>query len=767
MILEQSLREKKMVELPPLSLYSMTKPQLEEFIPRLINISCPGRTPSPPAAASSQFYKPEWWPVDIPWAAPCVTDSDNLLKQFAGGDCESTDKLRSVVQACYEYMGHTELLTRTNSADDVTSLKNNADVLSVNSSDDESDSEVVDVYVCFYCDRWFGGKNGKSKLEEHVLTHMENEYSVSIQSDRASDIPQTSAVSVQSNCPKTCPPKSTPFLPRPRKRRLEMPLWKRHDLPCNNGVQQSDFLKSFGLLSSKQAKNVVSKSKSDMDIDCEIVAVEGLDSRPLTSPRTPRSLMSQLSRDGEGTSRKRLSFSVPDDASDGEATEATSPSKNIQGALLNVPFSSLLGKRVKKHIKPDSSVCTIKDVEEHCSTVVRNEFLDKLRYRSNDYPVTYKKKRKHCFKHIHEYKFNKEQKFEFLRKMRTGLNKQSRLLKRQMGRCKVVLKRVSKEEIQFWREKKGSRGAEWIDDDISIVEIQPPPITDRSKLYYCTNSGVTRQVRPMPMQAQRRHQNILQLRTQQNARVSGAVPSQYCIQPRPQFLVRKVEKQFNGHQSSKLVYVPINEQPAGPKKRVDSHTKIPHSGQMMKTWGEHTMVADRRLLGPASSSRRKQHFLNLRKELADDVSVHSESSEDDYVNAMNKSGQRSLIQKRDSSVPHMVMSASGGYIKTVAAPQAVKTFGNKVAVTNVPTQRHFTSHPVQKSDSPKLWSVKPRPEHSSLGYNTSTGMSVPSVYKSEAAKMKSGGSTVPVCTTKPVQATPWHVVDDVIYIDDD
>ncbi|XP_067683090.1 uncharacterized protein [Haliotis asinina] len=766
MILEQSLREKKMVELPPLSLYSMTKPQLEEFIPRLINISCPARTPSPPAAAS-QFYKPEWWPVDIPWAAPCVTDSDNLLKQFAGGDCESTDKLRSVVQACYEYMGHTELLTRTNSTDDVTSLKNNADVLSVDSSDDESDSEVVDVYVCFYCDRWFGGKNGKSKLEEHVLTHMENEYRVSIQSDSASDIPETSTVSVQSNCPKTCPPKSTPFLPRPQKRRLEMPLWKRHDLPCNSGVQQSDFLKSFGLLSSKQAKHVVSKSKSDMDIDCEIVAVEGLDSRPLTSPRTPRSLMSQLSRDGEGTSRKRLSFSVPDDASDGEATEATSPSKNIQGALLNVPFSSLLGKRVKKHIKPDSSVCTIKDVEEHCSTVVRNEFLDKLRYRSNDYPVTYKKKRKHCYKHIHEYKFNKEQKFEFLRKMRTGLNKESRQLKRQMGRCKVVLKRVSKEEIQFWREKKGSRGAEWIDDDISIVEIQPPPITDRSKLYYCTNTGVTRQVRPMPMQAQRRHQNILQLRTQQNARVSGSVSSQYCIQPRPQFLVRKVEKQFNGRQSSKLVYVPINEQPAGPKKRVDSHTKIPHSGQMMKTWGEHTMVAERRLLGPASSSRRKQHFLNLRKELADDVSVHSVSSEDDYVNAMNKSGQRSLSQKRDSSVSHMVMSASGGYIKTVAAPQAVKPFGSKVPVTNVPAQRHFTSHPVQKSDSPKLWSVKPRPEHSSLGYNTSTGMNKPPVYKSEAAKMKNGGSAVPVCTTKPVQATPWHVVDDVIYIDDD
>ncbi|XP_046372654.2 uncharacterized protein LOC124146418 [Haliotis rufescens] len=766
MILEQNLREEKMVELPPLSLYSMTKPQLEEFLPRLINIACPARTPTPPA---SQFYKPEWWPVDIPWVAPSVKDSDDLLKQFAGGECESTDKLRSVVQACYEYMGHTELLTKPNTTADLTSLKNNADVLSVDSSDDDSDAEVVDVYVCFCCDRWFGGKNGKSKLEEHVLTHMENEYSVSTQSDKPSHTSQTCAVSVQSSKPKTRPPKSTPFLPRPRKRRPEIPLWKRQDLPCNNGVHQSDFLKSFGLLSSKQAKNVVSRSKSDMDIDCEIVAVEGLDSRPLTSPRTPRSLMSQLSRDGEGTSRKRLSFSVPDDASDGEATEATSPSKNIQGALLNVPFSSLLGKRVKKHIKPDSSVCTIKDVEEHCSTVVRNGFLDKLRYRSNDYPVTYKKKRKHCFKHIHEYKFNKEQKGEFLRKVRTGLNKRSRQLKRQMATCRVVLKRVSKEEIQFWKEKKSSLGAEWIDDDISIVEVQPPPIADRSKLYYCTNTGVTREVRPMPMQAQRRHQNILQLRTQQNARVSGAVPSQYCIQPRPQFLVRKVEKQFNGHQSSKLVYVPINEQPAGPKKRVDSHGKIPHSGQMVKTWGEHTMVADRRLLGPASSSRRKQHFLNLRKELADDISIHSQSSDEDYGNVMAKSVQRSLIQKRDSPVPHMVMSASGGYIKTVAAPEAVKAFGNKVPVTNVPTQRHFTSHPVQKSDSPKLWSVKPRPEPSSLGYNTSTGMSISPVYKSEAAKMKSGGTSVPMCTvkTKTVQAPPLHIVDDVIYIDDD
>ena len=118
-----------------------------------------------------------------------------------------------------------------------------------------------------------------------------------------------------------------------------------------------DFIQCLGLMEKPEnSEPTPKKQEKEIDSDCEIIDVslpEGVVA-PMT-PRTPKSLMSQLSRDPDSHVRRRhLSFSgevsgseSEDDDSDDEDEYRRKPS----AMLFGIDLSSVLGQRVKKHPK--------------------------------------------------------------------------------------------------------------------------------------------------------------------------------------------------------------------------------------------------------------------------------------------------------------------------------------------------------------------------------------------------------------------------------
>ncbi|XP_059166451.1 uncharacterized protein LOC131948783 [Physella acuta] len=247
-------------------------------------------------------------------------------------------------------------------------------------------------------------------------------------------------------------------------------------------LSQDAFL-SATCLTKKADLEAKSEVKQEIDLDCEIVSVEGPLSAvpppsfvkpPSASPRASRSLISQLSRDSETSSRRRLSFCfVEDEWADKEALEEGRDP--LQISLLTLDLTSPLGQRIKKYVKGESHLNIIKDIEGYCRTEVDKDSYNKLRYRNNEFRITFKKKRRGST-FVHKYKFNREDKLEFDEHIRTGLSTRSRRLQRRLPVCKVLLKKLSKAEIKSWTEERKIIIAENIiyDDDICITQIDIP-----------------------------------------------------------------------------------------------------------------------------------------------------------------------------------------------------------------------------------------------------------------------------------------------------
>ncbi|KAH9487707.1 hypothetical protein Btru_069430 [Bulinus truncatus] len=241
------------------------------------------------------------------------------------------------------------------------------------------------------------------------------------------------------------------------------------------------YLSALGLVKKTELESKVNDTaKQDVDMDCEIISVEGpLSAVPFqktssTSPRSTRSLMSQLSKDDEGNSRRRLSFCfVEDEWADKEALEEGRDP--LQLSLLTLDLSSPLGQRIKKYVKGEGHLNIIKDAENYCRTEVDEDGYSKLRYRVNDFRVTFKKK-KRASTFVHKYKFNHSDRLEFKMLIKSGLSARSRLLKQCLPTCKVVLKRLKISEIKEWTEEKKISIPENIiyDDDICITQIDIP-----------------------------------------------------------------------------------------------------------------------------------------------------------------------------------------------------------------------------------------------------------------------------------------------------
>ncbi|CAG5119663.1 unnamed protein product [Candidula unifasciata] len=262
----------------------------------------------------------------------------------------------------------------------------------------------------------------------------------------------------------------------------------------NRPLSQDAFVSALGLaratdVAAMAEKN--SRNEQEVDLDCEIISVEGpLSAVPpppppppppeaavektSASPRSTRSLISQLGRDNEVTTRRRLSFCfVEDEWADREAlNEGRDP---LQISLLTLDLSSPLGLRVKKYVRGEGHLNIIKDVESYCRTEMDEDGYSKLRFRGCDFRITYRKK-KRASNYVHTYKFNKSDRLEFKTLLKTGLSMHSRHIQQALPLCKVVLNRLSKSQIKLWTEEKKITISEQIvyDDDICITHIDIP-----------------------------------------------------------------------------------------------------------------------------------------------------------------------------------------------------------------------------------------------------------------------------------------------------
>ncbi|GFR63162.1 nuclear respiratory factor 1 [Elysia marginata] len=267
---------------------------------------------------------------------------------------------------------------------------------------------------------------------------------------------------------------------RSGKRRVASPT--QHPSSCTS---QTTFCAALGLVTAKDVKHC-DKEQQEVDLDCQIVLVEGplgsvpgtaesnCSQLPAMSPRSSKSLMSQLCRDSEETGRRKPSFRfLEDEWADKEALEEGRDPQQM--SLLSIEFSSPLGIRIKKYMAGEGQLNIVKDPEVFCKTENIDDSYSKLRVRANDYRVTFRRKRR-ASRFVHTYKFNTKDRLEFKRILQTGLNARSRKIHRQLTKCIVSLKRMSKSEIKEWTEGRKIIISERIvvDDDICITQVDIP-----------------------------------------------------------------------------------------------------------------------------------------------------------------------------------------------------------------------------------------------------------------------------------------------------
>lgn len=213
------------------------------------------------------------------------------------------------------------------------------------------------------------------------------------------------------------------------------------------------YIRKVGLIPTVKAEQIRACTRRTTEIDCKFIDLE----EPMspTTPRTPTSLMSQLSRDLEASSRKRLSYSEPGEI-DKESVHSNCSEDNDEAgkekkqSLLNIAVSSLLGQRIQKHVAVETGYQVCKDREAFCKTPEKNEFLDRLRNRTIAYNVTFRPRKQMLTGHYHNYKFTAEQRTNFVAHMETGLNRNSRNLLKAIPKCFVILKKLSDEDIIEW-----------------------------------------------------------------------------------------------------------------------------------------------------------------------------------------------------------------------------------------------------------------------------------------------------------------------------
>ena len=264
-----------------------------------------------------------------------------------------------------------------------------------------------------------------------------------------------------------------PFKWKPRREKRKVPPREPHP---QESFPMDSFFGQLGLVTKSCASKLQEQHKSqDVDLDCEIVAVEGPAFEELQSPRTTRSLMAQTRRSME-EARRRLSFNGGE--ADMDEFEAAAARIQPAGSLLNIPVTSPLGLKLDKHMLKDAAIIpgSISDFDKYCTTEFIDEFSSKLRQRTSEYPIMRGRRKGLVIGYCHRYKFNAADRREAMRVLQTGLNREGRRLKRLCRRVTVSLVRLKKEEIKMWTTKRRTIVNQEIeiDDDLSIVQVEVP-----------------------------------------------------------------------------------------------------------------------------------------------------------------------------------------------------------------------------------------------------------------------------------------------------
>ncbi|XP_033746260.1 uncharacterized protein LOC117331572 [Pecten maximus] len=409
-------------QLPHLSIDTMTLSQLRDLIPYLLTL-VRGKT----ADLAGKDAKPDWWPTDIPWSD---TKTDVTQQETVW-----TDMLRNVVKSCYKHMGQESSLrskahAKTRSSQNYSVLQTylqHASRVKAGKGKKYNAKPYAEIYVCFFCEKEF---MDRSEMRQHQEKCVERPPTLQIVGT-----PPRQTLSSRG------PP---PISPSPKMLFSEKNIRPSKDL----------FIRLVNLVPQKKADKIRAKHRYSQEIDCEKIDLD----EPMspTTPRTPKSLISQLSRDDSAaTSKKRLSYSEPVD-SDRESVASGSCEEGEGGtvqkgkSLLSIDLSSLLGQRIQKHIHTESGLLVIPNAEQFCKTPVKNDTLGKLRHRVVTFPVTYKARKKNVANYAHEYTFNSRQKREHFRRVRTGLNISSYKLLKSLPQCMVSMNQLNDRELRRW-----------------------------------------------------------------------------------------------------------------------------------------------------------------------------------------------------------------------------------------------------------------------------------------------------------------------------
>ncbi|XP_048740904.2 uncharacterized protein LOC125654844 isoform X2 [Ostrea edulis] len=446
-----------LAELPPLRVESMTQVQLTEVIPNLVQLST-GR--DLPLFGENQF-RPDWWPSEIPWLDPGLEENPE----------DQLELLRTVVRSCYRHLGQENLLNDSNLqiTDTMATEKegkfqmeiqqkkppggvaeapppgdtaeaqasppgDTAEAPPTQKSESNAGPSVSDapIWICFLCTKQF---SNQVVLMEHQEV-CEKEAEIHEARQRILEIQQQQNLIMKLNSQD----KRNFLRLHKRKRKIQY-------TDINRRPEKSVFIGLLDLVKKPDLEKAVEASpKKEVDSDCEIIEVS-FPEAPRT-PRTPKSLMSQLSRDTDAQSRRRhLSFSGM--FSDSESGEELEKKISKSSLLFGIDITSSLGHRVKKHLKIDTTIPVVKDYEQYCVGPNKNKFMEKLRS-ERTYPIVYKKRKKFSAKYTHTFKFNSNQRREFMITKKTGLTKRSRNLLGLLKDCSVKLKRLKPEVIQEW-----------------------------------------------------------------------------------------------------------------------------------------------------------------------------------------------------------------------------------------------------------------------------------------------------------------------------
>lgn len=316
----------------------------------------------------------------------------------------------------------------------------------------------IDVYICFHCGAEFMSRPTLQNHQRCCLLRSSDLLAVTPKGN--SHLHQHGYLT---------PPRSTAFHNAAGQTVFSSISARKQATYPSVWPSKDSFITSLGLLPKKKVAQVCSKRRNTQ---CESIDLdEDIPISP-TLPRTPKLLISHLSRDGSdkcgdnSPSRVRKSlFSSQQSQTDEEANSSRRNDDNEQNkseerskishakSLYSLDLTSPLGQFVIKHIKGDPNLHVLSDVESHCLTLAPkiNTPSIKLRDRHVIYPITFRGfPGKGNLSYIHLYKFTRRQKVEFLQRVNTGLDKKSRALLRKMKMCKVRLARLTRADLKRW-----------------------------------------------------------------------------------------------------------------------------------------------------------------------------------------------------------------------------------------------------------------------------------------------------------------------------